>query len=261
MLRKLLRHELYATGKTLLPIYGITILLSLLNRLVTNIDIFNGPMEIIPAFMQIAYGISIVATIIVTVIIIVLRFYKNLMTDEGYLMFTLPVKAYQLINSKLISSIIWTIISVITVILSLLILLANPERLELLKESIDNIVYILKISFGENYVLLTIELGILLFISMIQQMLLIFVSIAVGHLFNGRKVLGSFAAYIGINTAVQIALTILMVIWSLIGGSSLEELGSIPQLLFPFTIIMGLTLSLLYYLVTNYIFSKKLNLE
>ncbi len=92
-------------------------------------------------------------------------------------------------------------------------------------------------------------------------MLLIFVSIAVGHLFNGRKVLGSFAAYIGINTAVQIALTILMVIWSLIGGSSLEELGSIPQLLFPFTIIMGLTLSLLYYLVTNYIFSKKLNLE
>lgn len=261
MLGKLLRHEFYATGKNLLPIYGITIILSLLNRIITNVDIFNGPMGIISGLMLAAYVISIIATFIVTFIIIILRFYKNLMTDEGYLMFTLPVKPLQLINSKLITSIIWIIVSVITVFLSLLVLLANPQRIEIFKEFFEGIFYVFKGSFGDQYILFTVELLLMIFISLIQQILLIYLSIAVGHLFNGHKVLGSFVAYIVINSAIQILITIIMVIWSYLGGTTFEELSSIPRLIFPFTIVIGLTLSTLYYLATNYIFSRKLNLE
>ena len=43
----------------------------------------------------------------------VYRFYKNLMTDEGYLMFTLPVSRSQLIWSKLIVSMAWGILSAV----------------------------------------------------------------------------------------------------------------------------------------------------
>lgn len=37
----------------------------------------------------------------------VVRFRNNLMTDEGYLMFTLPVSVHQLLWSKLLVSMLW----------------------------------------------------------------------------------------------------------------------------------------------------------
>ena len=39
----------------------------------------------------------------------VVRFRNNLMTDEGYLMFTLPVSVHQLLWSKLLVSMLWFI--------------------------------------------------------------------------------------------------------------------------------------------------------
>ncbi len=44
---------------------------------------------------------------------IVLRFHKNLYSNEGYLMFTLPVKPQMLLASKTIVAFSWIIISFI----------------------------------------------------------------------------------------------------------------------------------------------------
>ncbi len=44
-----------------------------------------------------------------SVVMIFIRFYKNLFTDEGYLTFTLPVKRASILNSKLISAVLFTI--------------------------------------------------------------------------------------------------------------------------------------------------------
>lgn len=261
MLRKLIKHELYATGKTLLPLYGITILISLLNRILSNVQSFKGPLKLIQAFANVAFGISIVATLFVTFVIIILRFYKNLMTDEGYLMFTLPAKPIQLINSKFIVSLLWFVISVVIAVSALLILFITPERMNFISTTWRNIISVLKSSFGDNYILLIIEFILMIILIVIQQILLIYVSIAVGNLFTGHRVLGSFASYFGITTVVQIVLTLLMLIWVKIMGSSIEELDAMPQKIFPFSIIVMLILSTLYYFGTNYIFSKKLNLE
>lgn len=261
MLKKLLRHELYATGKYLLPIYGITLILSLVNRFTIIANIFDGVLSFIPAFIMIAYVISSIASLFVTFIFMMVRFYKNLMSDEGYLMFTLPVKPTQLINSKLITSIIWTIVSAITIILSLLILLATPQRLNDFTNVMDEIFHVFKASFGNQYVLVMIEFIFMMICSLIQGILLIYVSIAIGHLFNGHRVLGSFVAYFVITTAVQIITTILMLLTTRIASSNFESIEAIPQTVFPFTIIVSTLLSILYYFSANYIFSKKLNLE
>lgn len=261
MLKKLLKHELYATGKILLPLYGITLIISLVNRILININTLSGPIKIIQSFAIMAYVISIIATVFVTFVIIILRFYKNLMSDEGYLMFTLPVKPSQLINSKLIVSLIWNIVSVIVVIAALTILLISPERMDTLKGFLDLIISTIKNSFGDNFIILTIETIIITILSLIQQILLIYVSIAVGSLFNGHRVLGSFASYIGINTVVQIFVTFIMFGGAYIMGSSIEELESIPHLVLPISIVIILIFSTIYYVTTNYIFNKKLNLE
>ena len=92
MLKKLTKHELYATGRIFLPIYAIMLLLSLINRVLFGIDNISRPLNTLRGFMVAAYVISIIATLVVTFVIMILRFYRNLMSDEGYLMFTLPVK-------------------------------------------------------------------------------------------------------------------------------------------------------------------------
>lgn len=51
------------------------------------------------------------AFVLATTVLIFVRFYKNFFSDEGYLTFTLPVKRSSLLNSKLISA---TIISLMT---------------------------------------------------------------------------------------------------------------------------------------------------
>jgi len=265
MLKKLLKNEIYATGRILLPIYGITLILSLVNRILIDINRHNAILNIIGSIMMFSYVTAIIATIIVTFILIILRFYRNLMTDEGYLMFTLPVKPLQLINSKLISSILWFIVSIIVTISSLIILLLNAERAGLIREGWNLIFGTFKEYFGDNYYLLIFEAVLASIISVIQQILLIYASIAVGHLFTGHKVLGAFASYIAISIAAQIFTSIVMVIVAYFPGSTVEELETqfetLPHMVMLLIIGLGVLFSAAYYITTNYIFSKKLNLE
>ena len=261
MLGKLLKHEINATGRILLPLYLIMLLLSLVNRALAAINVLSGPLNIIKSFAVAAYVISILAALVVTFVIIIMRFYKNLMTDEGYLMFTLPAKPSQLINAKFIVALLWNVVSVIVVVASLFIVLATSKRIDILKGYIDLIFASLKSDFGSRYVLLTIEFILMIIVSVFQQILLIYVSIAIGHMFGNHKVLGSFAAYIALSTIMQIALTLILVIWAAFAGSSFEALDTLPQMIFPFTIIVSIIFSVLFYLATNYIFKRKLNLE
>ena len=60
----------------------------------------NAP--IVGTLMVMLYIFGIIAIGIITIVVLVMRFYKNLFTSEGYLMHTLPVKASQHLNSKLI---------------------------------------------------------------------------------------------------------------------------------------------------------------
>lgn len=57
-----------------------------------------------------------------TVVINIVRFYKNLVTDEGYLTFTLPVSSKQIIASKLISSLVMDILMAFAVLVSTFLL-------------------------------------------------------------------------------------------------------------------------------------------
>lgn len=50
---------------------------------------------------------AIVASVLLTEILVYLRYYKHFFTDEGYLTFTLPVSRKDLLLSKTINAIIW----------------------------------------------------------------------------------------------------------------------------------------------------------
>ncbi|MEI3280961.1 MAG: hypothetical protein V8R46_09675 [Eubacterium ramulus] len=68
------------------------------------------------------YGLLIVALMIVTIVMVLQRFYKNLLKGEGYLMHTLPVPTWMLVASKVISSLIWILLSIAVLFVSIFVL-------------------------------------------------------------------------------------------------------------------------------------------
>lgn len=261
MLGKLVKHEMKATSRILSPLFLILFVLSILDRIVLNLGIFEGALAVIPVFVTVAYVIAIVAVIMVTFMIMIIRFYKNLLSDEGYLMFTLPVKSSELINSKLIVASFWTLLSVIAVLISLIIVFAKQGFAGDVQELISLIKAELDMALGGGSALLIIELIVMTLLSLINNILMIYVSIAIGQLFNGRKVIGSFGAYIAISMVIQLVVTIILLLAGLTFGESFTELNAIPQLVFPISILYLLILNGIFYFVTDFIFKKKLNLD
>ena len=261
MLGKLFKHEMKAMSRLLLPLYLVLAILTIMDRVVIYLDIFKGVLGIIPGLITFAYVVAIIAMIIVSFVIIVVRFYKNLMSDEGYLMFTLPVKAHNLINSKLFASTIWNVASVVGVIVSLLIVFSGSSHFKEIPDAWQSMVSELKNTFGSSYSLLIIEFIVMLIIGLFNGTLMIYVSIALGQFFRGHKILGSFAAYIGIYTVVQIITTVLTVVIGLAFKNIISDFDVLPQIIFPLTSLFLLALTVVYYWVTNFIFERKMNLD
>ena len=111
MLGKLMKHEFRATARVMLPVMGAMVALALLANL--SIRGLAGNLSDVPllrilfVLIIIFFSVAVVATAVMSLVIMVSRFYRNLLKDEGYLMFTLPVSIHELIWSKLIVSLVW----------------------------------------------------------------------------------------------------------------------------------------------------------
>lgn len=130
MFVKLLKQEWRATSKLLgimsLAVLGVGVLEAVILRMmVANQDIgaasiaVNSTLSSLMLFLSLA----IVAYVIGVQILLIVRFYKNKFTDEGYLTFTLPVTCHQIFLSSLVNMVIWTVISGIVTVLCVGIIL------------------------------------------------------------------------------------------------------------------------------------------
>ena len=123
MLGKLLKHEIKATSREYLLLYGAFLIITIFNKIFLEVNTGrrNTMISIFQNIFMAAYVLMCMTIFIVTIILIIRRFYKNLLGDEGYLMFTLPVKTYELILSKLIISLLWFVLSFVVFIFSIVI--------------------------------------------------------------------------------------------------------------------------------------------
>lgn len=117
MLSKLLKYEFKATSR----IYG-GLYLAILAAAALLGAFFRFPAlasDFPFAVVTIVYLMLCVAIAVITALTIIQRFTRNLLGREGYLMHTLPVTPAQLILSKLISSMVWLLCSILVIALSL----------------------------------------------------------------------------------------------------------------------------------------------
>ena len=144
MLSKLLKYEFKATAKVFIFMYLSLLLFALINRFVNPFDILNKATSfnlaaLFSLISIITYFIILVGVMIVTLVVLIQRFYKNLLGNEGYLMFTMPVKQWMHIVSKLVTAVVWTLLSMVIVICSILIFSGATEVLEALSDITEGI--------------------------------------------------------------------------------------------------------------------------
>lgn len=266
MLGKLLKHEWNATARLILPLYLVLAVFTLINCVMLRLDLYphNGVLMLIPVFLIGGYVLSILAILVMTLVTLILRFCKNLMGDEGYLMFTLPVKTHQLITSKLLIACGWSILSAIAVAASLFGVLGTPENLVQFGVGLRDFSLQAKAAFGMSGAALLAMLGAGVLVSLVSSILMVYTSVALGQLAGKHRVLLSFAAYVALYTALQIIGVILVVSVGMPLNNqpaNAVDAAGVARLLLLLGIGLGAALSAAYYWATQYILKRKLNLE
>lgn len=257
MLGKLLKYEFKATGRILLPLYGAMVLVGLITSFFINENSFGASQAI---FTMMYIGICIVS-VVITFLLVIQRFSKNLLSDEGYLMFTLPVSTSSLIISKLIVAVCWGIVGTIAGIISGIALFATVIPWSNIPEMLHYIFTHLG-SINSRDWLLMFETMIGCIFSYALFVMAIYTSLSVGQLpFAGkhRKVasIGAFfIIYVIYVTVVSVTGT------SLALNAPRSWLLSLPVTA-QFGIAMGVQLVVIaiLFLLTRFFLKKHLNLE
>lgn len=231
-------------------------------------------LELFASLTIIAYFFSLAALSFCVTLCTAVRFYKNLFTDEGYLMFTLPVKTSDLLLSKTLVSVLWKFISFIFTVLSILMIaFVAIARLDdkgfvrffqqfsdLLREALSEMQKSLMVPVPLFFLWL-ILLGIS---SILFSTLFIYTCICIGQLWNSHKIGGAIAAYFGLRFVFRLFRQILTMPLSEIFSSvyDVENITAGTWLLTMFLslLVMG-GLCVALYCICCYIMSRKLNLD
>ncbi|AGA69143.1 hypothetical protein Desdi_1654 [Desulfitobacterium dichloroeliminans LMG P-21439] len=267
MLSKLMKYELKATGRVFLPLFLAALAFALIARFTGAFS--AGQQWETPVIISTIMYISVmVGMFVMTLIMTIQRFYKNLLSEEGYLMFTLPVKPWQHIVCKMLVSMFWVVLSFLIALCSILMIAYKAGDWGRFMGEAGPVWQEISDFLGSSLYLYSFE-GILgVIFTLASAILILYASIAIGHLFNQYRVLASFAAFIGLNVLTQI---ITMAITKILGfnldqhieinlanfHSMQTELHTIIVL----TLMIAALEATAYFFITERILSKRLNLE
>ena len=198
---KLLKYEWKACARICLPMYAAVLLSAVVNRLTMTDQVQNLLYGIPTVLMAMLYFAVMVAVFVVTAVILIQRFYKNLLGDEGYLMFTLPVTVSQHIWSKVIVATVMSIIATVAAVLSIGIIGSGSGLLV----GLGDVLAAIWKSFTSdpNTLFYTLETFAWLLLCAVVGMLFIYLCIALGHLAKKHRVLMAVVWYFVLSTVFQ----------------------------------------------------------
>ena len=277
MLSKLLKHEFRATGRVMLPIYAAVLALAVLANLSIRFIQNTGStfLRILFGLLIAAFVVSIIAAVIMTLVMMITRFYRNLLKDEGYLMHTLPVSVHGLVWSKLIVSFVWFMVTFLVVWLVILLtgLIQTGTSLAQFIEGFPSWAEIrgmlaqLDIRSGQLWALGLSFLAAAI-LGGLTSCLHFYASMSLGHMFSKDKVLLSIVFFVGISFVLSLLSTGYSALFfrsmtetEIVGGiEKLKEVLALMQTLTLRILGMELVQGAVLYLATVLGLKKGLNL-
>ena len=260
MLSKLIGYEMKAFGRILLPVYlAIVVVAVILGFDFRLLPASKG--EVGTVILTIVLGLLVMAVFLITIILSVGRFYTNLLGREGYLMFSLPTGTGSLIWAKVISSVIWSLFSVLVAAVSVTPFFVIPSFSKELQEVGFGMILSKVFEMAGPYTA-NIILGILIVIAgAVAAIVRIYAAISIGHLWSNHRIIGAVLAYIvfGILESIIMALLGEEIFWSRNYPDLFSAVGSIGA---EGVVLAGCAAEVaIYGVITWLILDRKLNLE
>lgn len=256
MLGKLLKYEIPALGRKLVPLYiGWAVTAALLGLAV-------GPAASKSDFMVVLTGLlytaAATAVLVMAVVMIIQRYSNSLLGDEAYFNQVLPVTAAEHIASKGLSALIWVLLSGVAMFVTgIIIAIFSGSAVEFFRAIPEIWREIIMNIRGVEWLIL-FELLILFAFSITKSVLAIYVAITIGRQAQKRTTLASIGAYIGV-----------LFFETLVGRAAA---GIFPQLfrnvdiydfhrIFLACMLITSALGAIYFFICKYLMEHRLNLN
>lgn len=270
MLGKLIKYEFKACARYFLPIYLAAVVTAVIVGLGMTVE--SEWLKTILLILGISVG---VAYCIITYIVVIKRFAQSIYGDEGYLTNTLPVSSSKIILSKTITMFVYGIITLLVGILAGVLFIASlgvrePALTLAITKGIN--MAILQLSSLEVSITNTIIISIITsLLGIIVGTLELYLVVAIAHLKDcvKHKFIYGFAAYIAISIAMSVVSNMLGVSaisnkFEPLVNSANPDLGLIIEIVNRMLLTSNaiyIAFGVAFFFATNYLVSKKLNLE
>lgn len=271
MLGKLLKHEWKSIWKVPTILIGLLLMISVFSGFTFSSPVWYsemGGLDVLVVLVWIIYYFSLIGVSLGITLYLAIHFYKSMYTDEGYLTHTLPVTSHQLLISKILPMMAWSLLSGIGVGVSIMVF--GSIGISFLKPDGMTLGEVVKAGlrffeqqglFDKGYISFWISIIFMGIVSIINGTMMIAGSISIGQLVGKHKVLGSIGAYFAISTVMQICagtaiLPIMMI--------NIDTTDNVFRVLTPSYWMGGVVMVLVsaaLYFISEYLIRRKLNLD
>ena len=209
-------------------------------------------------FLIIAISIAVFA-------LLVYRFYVSFFTDEGYLTFTLPLTIKQHLWIKLVSMLIWNILSIVAAGLAVLMILIGAEigyggvlpSASQIFDAYAQMFSMIGSEFGMNLLHTLLVILNLLAVTALQSVLIYF-SIALGcMLVKKHRLIASIVTIFIVDGILSTVVSVVSFIMVFVSFAP----ASLFLILLIFTLLVTVAAMIGTYFGTIYILERKLNLD
>lgn len=276
MLKKLYKYDLKSVSLLLFILHAVLIVYTVIGRIgifvAEKAQAFSSLEAsrlwgIAGAFYILGFVLFIFAIVVATIVFLGIRIQKNLFSDEGYLTHTLPVTPAQLLWSKIFVIWTWSVIDFICVAISIFTLITYKDTLPEILKGVSTLFGTLFGSFGfTNWLeeVMTLLAGLTQYFGF-YPMLLLF-AMCLGNLFKSHKVMGTILSFFGLNIILGFLNT--MITFFIPGLSPFmqtnltqDNLSVYSSRLMIFTLVWNVLFSIIFFIGSQYILTKKLNLD
>ena len=257
MLGKLLKYEIPALGRKLVPLYIAWAAAAVF------LGLMIGPLQDKSEFMiviSVLLYTGVATAIFVMAIVLIIQRYKNsLLGEEAYFNMVLPVSTSQHIANKLISALIWIFLTGVAALVTALIIgLFGGAFFEFIHINWNLVLQ----HITGNAVLLFIELLIAVFVSAGKTVMQIYAAITIGHQAKSHTTIASIGAYIGILIFESLIGRLLLVFYPAFEKltTQISDYAQFQMIMVP-AILIGVAFIVVYFLVCKVLMEKRLNLS
>ena len=282
MLGKLINYDLTSISRTLIPLWILAPVISLLfsisirglvgtaeyavQNTLENQALIQGSAIITGITTLVFFGVMI-AILVMTVLFIIQRFWNGLLKEEGYLMFTLPVETWELVVSKGICATVVSCVSILVGVVSCVVMFMGAiSGFDELWNGIGQLIgYAVKADGVMIWSCNVVLFVLLMIVGTAESVYRVYAAMALGQLFEGHRVVGACVSYIGIGIAWSLISGIFTIIVSLALPDTAyyltEDFGVFGLLYMLVLLLITLFQIVIWHLMTVHILSRHLNLE